>query len=393
MIEQIQIERGIPLPRRLAMPNACAFCGQRDRAEGYKTCDECRANVKRQRRERMAQGLCEYFGCPDKPKNGHTSCQVHLDKMLAYSNARRAKRQEAKLCIDCGKRPAWWTLHCVLCRPAGKNILPAGARSAIKRYRRVEAIDVRRAQAEHAVTVVVDVRARTVLVMRHGLTDGVDRTLEEIGHHLDVTRERVRQIELKTLNRLASQGVNVELLRPPFAQLQRLPAITRRHLTSDSIRKHQRAHALVAKALEAGTLVKEPCEKCGASGAIAHHDDYNKPLSVRWLCRVHHMEAHGRAKKQPLPKAIRAKMNYGEAQRGVPHESSWLKRIVPSGELYDAPAIHAALEVAGVKQFEVATATGLNSSTVKKIVQGKNTSIETLNTILRYVETLKQEAA
>ena len=38
--------------------------------------------------------------------------------------------------------------------------------------------------------------------MRHGLTDGQERTLEEVGQEFEVTRERVRQIEAKALRKL-----------------------------------------------------------------------------------------------------------------------------------------------------------------------------------------------
>jgi RNA polymerase primary sigma factor len=45
-------------------------------------------------------------------------------------------------------------------------------------------------------------RERQVLVMRFGLDDGTVRTLEQVGEHFDVTRERVRQIETKALAKL-----------------------------------------------------------------------------------------------------------------------------------------------------------------------------------------------
>lgn len=45
-------------------------------------------------------------------------------------------------------------------------------------------------------------RERQVLVMRFGLADGRTRTLEEVGAHFNVTRERIRQLETKALAKL-----------------------------------------------------------------------------------------------------------------------------------------------------------------------------------------------
>jgi RNA polymerase primary sigma factor len=46
-------------------------------------------------------------------------------------------------------------------------------------------------------------RERRVLVLRYGLDNSEPKTLEEIGRRLGLTRERVRQIEVETLRRLA----------------------------------------------------------------------------------------------------------------------------------------------------------------------------------------------
>lgn len=42
-------------------------------------------------------------------------------------------------------------------------------------------------------------REKKVLIMRYGLDDGKERTLEEVGKEFHVTRERIRQIEAKAL--------------------------------------------------------------------------------------------------------------------------------------------------------------------------------------------------
>ena len=52
------------------------------------------------------------------------------------------------------------------------------------------------------------------------------------------------------------------------------------------------AHIAVHRAIGSGRLTRQPCEQCGAVKTEAHHDDYTKPLSVRWLCVRHHNEFH-----------------------------------------------------------------------------------------------------
>ncbi|MCX6744131.1 MAG: sigma-70 family RNA polymerase sigma factor [Candidatus Parcubacteria bacterium] len=55
-------------------------------------------------------------------------------------------------------------------------------------------------------------REQKILEMRFGLTDGVAHTLEEVGQEFDVTRERIRQIEAKALERI-KQHAGIEKLR------------------------------------------------------------------------------------------------------------------------------------------------------------------------------------
>ena len=58
--------------------------------------------------------------------------------------------------------------------------------------------------------------------------------------------------------------------------------------------KRYLAHMHVEKAKRRGDLVPQPCEVCGKHTVDAHHDDYDRPLDVRWLCRRHHVQHHAR---------------------------------------------------------------------------------------------------
>lgn len=54
----------------------------------------------------------------------------------------------------------------------------------------------------------------------------------------------------------------------------------------------RKATSAVSNAIRDGHLLKQPCEVCGHPVVQAHHDDYSKPLDVRWLCVQHHNEHH-----------------------------------------------------------------------------------------------------
>lgn len=53
-----------------------------------------------------------------------------------------------------------------------------------------------------------------------------------------------------------------------------------------------RAHDAVRYGIKRGKIIRRPCERCGLSDSLAHHDDYTRPLDVTWLCRLHHAERH-----------------------------------------------------------------------------------------------------
>jgi len=56
------------------------------------------------------------------------------------------------------------------------------------------------------------------------------------------------------------------------------------------------AHKALASALRRGLIARGPCEICGSAEVDGHHDDYDRPMAVRWLCRRHHRAEHRRLK-------------------------------------------------------------------------------------------------
>jgi hypothetical protein len=57
------------------------------------------------------------------------------------------------------------------------------------------------------------------------------------------------------------------------------------------------AHNQVARAVRNGTLVRQPCVRCDETKSIAHHEDYDHPLVVMWLCQPCHKQRHKELKE------------------------------------------------------------------------------------------------
>lgn len=65
---------------------------------------------------------------------------------------------------------------------------------------------------------------------------------------------------------------------------------TKRWIEKNAIKRA--VHIITGNAIRDGLLIKKPCEVCGKKNVHAHHDDYARPLDVRWLCEIHHKEWH-----------------------------------------------------------------------------------------------------
>lgn len=72
----------------------------------------------------------------------------------------------------------------------------------------------------------------------------------------------------------------------------------------NKFRQRSLAHSKVQYALRAGKLIKKPCGVCGSEKSEAHHEDYDKPLDVMWLCRIHHRQRDKELGKYPKKYAV-----------------------------------------------------------------------------------------
>lgn len=74
--------------------------------------------------------------------------------------------------------------------------------------------------------------------------------------------------------------------------LARKREVARRYAAKPENRLKIQARNKIKHLCRVGKVTRGPCEVCGGSPTHAHHDDYTKPLDVRWLCRQCHDAVH-----------------------------------------------------------------------------------------------------
>lgn len=131
------------------------------------------------------------------------------------------------------------------------------------------------------------------------IAEALDRTIKSImryanRHGLRFSEEKRAEISRKNIEKYRKQnegltgennpnwknGISKNRYRYKLIQKERYP-------------ERVRAREIIYREIKAGRLERQPCEVCGETPTFAHHDDYDKPLEVRWFCRKHHREQHG----------------------------------------------------------------------------------------------------
>lgn len=115
----------------------------------------------------------------------------------------------------------------------------------------------------------------------------------------------IKECVLAALNEndynIMQAAIDLGISRRAFYRLLSKHGIRRARLRDASdhhARMVHRAGAEVARAIKNG-LQRGPCDVCAETLYVeAHHDDYSKPLQIRWLCRNHHAQLEGAKRRK-----------------------------------------------------------------------------------------------
>ena len=112
-----------------------------------------------------------------------------------------------------------------------------------------------------------------------------------------VTKHREANLQkIQAYDKLRSNQPHRIMARKEYAKTEQGKEAHRRGIKAYQERYPMRhaAHVITGNAIRDGKLIRTSnCSVCGSTEKIeGHHDDYTKPLDVRWLCEKCHKEWH-----------------------------------------------------------------------------------------------------
>lgn len=128
---------------------------------------------------------------------------------------------------------------------------------------------------------------------KRGILDGLTNNQRTYWKNVERTREKKRrEYQRNKAQKLIAQKRYKQTERGKLAE-----KISGKRWRTNNPQKVSARHK-VKDAIKRGDLVRLPCAYCGDLKTDAHHDDYNKPLDVAWLCRKCHLGAHCNEREQ-----------------------------------------------------------------------------------------------
>ena len=130
------------------------------------------------------------------------------------------------------------------------------------------------------------VKPLTEFYKHNAMADGFlnkckDCTKVDANNHRAENLEKVREYDRKRAkepHRIALQKAQTKMWRETDA-------------------RRTKCHNAVARAIRNGSLVQQSCARCSSEKTLAHHESYDLPLEVLWLCQPCHKKRHKQIKE------------------------------------------------------------------------------------------------
>lgn len=295
----------------------CSACKQEKEVSNLNMslCKKCRNEYTK--RKRLEKNLVEgkklerdahCDECKNKQSNGISikgrcnKCAVIMNKIRYHKNKIESglgpvKQYDSENCVTCGLKKI--NGRCQPCRneaakqrkikkrlEAGKRLWGSGRKPECSMCGKIKE-NIKKAYCENCIS--EDNKKRWKEKIAPKINAKPVTLICECGKEKESTRKHYCNDCLserkKLSNKLASRG------RRKFQSANKF-TLELKNLSPLQLELRKNARNLLNRMLRQGLIERKPCEICNNEKVEAHHDDYSKPLEVRWLCKKHHCEHH-----------------------------------------------------------------------------------------------------